>query len=182
MNASKKDKSKIIWVLVYTKAGQEVKANENLKIQGYKTFLPLIKPSSKNNDSQSLVPIFPRYLFVQINLKEDNWPAIKSSIGVSHIVMFSEKFTSIPGKIIQLIQAKLDNSGIYKKEFSIVDYKKGDSVEINEGRFAGIKAIFLSKKSKDRVRLLLTLLNTSVVAEINDSNISHKQVIENFKF
>jgi transcriptional antiterminator RfaH len=182
MKAAKKDKNKIIWVLIYTKAKQEIKANENLRKQGFKTFLPLIAPTNKNSEFKSLVPVFPRYFFAQINFELDNWTSIKSSYGVSRIVMFSEKFTSIPNNIIKLIQDKLDESGIYKEDVSVVDYQKGDPVSIKEGRFAGIDAIFLSKKSKDRVRLLLKLLNTSVVAEITKSNIGHKEVVKNFKF
>ena len=181
MKAPKKDKNKIIWVLIYTKAKQEIKANENLQKQGFKTFLPLIAPTNKNSEFKSLVPVFPRYIFAQINLGLSNWSSIKSSYGVNHIVMFGEKFTSIPDNIIKLIQDKLDESGIYKEDVSVVDYQKGDPVSIKEGRFAGIDAIFLSKKSKDRVRLLLKLLNTSVVAEITASDIENKEVVKNFK-
>lgn len=181
MKPVKKEKKETIWVLIHTKAKQEIKANENLKNQGFKTFLPLIAPTNKSSEFKSLVPVFPRYLFVQINLNTDNWTSIKSSYGVSHIVMFSEEFTSIPKKIIKLIQDKLDESGIYKEDVKIVDHQKGDPVLIKEGRFAGIDAIFLSKKSKDRVRLLLNLLNTTVVAEISTSAIGSKEVIKNFK-
>ena len=182
MKAPKKDKNKIIWVLIYTKAKQEIKANENLQKQGFKTFLPMIAPSNKNSEYELLVPVFPRYLFAQINFELDNWTAIKSSYGVSSIVMFSEKFTSIPNNIIELIQDKLNESGIYKEDIQMVDYKEGDHVAIKEGRFAGVDAIFLSTKSKDRVRLLLKLLNTSVVTEITKYDINPKEVVKNFKF
>jgi len=182
MKTAKTDKNELIWVLIYTKPRQEIKANENLRRQGFKTFLPLIAPTNKNSEFKSLVPVFPRYFFAQINFELDNWTSIKSSYGVSHIVMFSEKFTSIPNNIIKLIQDKLDASGIYKEDVSIVDYQKGDPISIKDGRFAGIDAIFLSKKSKDRVRLLLKLLNTSVVAEITTSDIGNKEVVKNFKF
>ena len=182
MKLVKKEKKEIIWVLIYTKAKQEIKANENLQRQGFKTFLPLISPSNKNNEFKSPVPVFPRYLFAQINLELDNWTSIKSSYGVNHIVMFSEKFTSIPDNIIELIQDKLNEEGIHKEDILVVDYQKGDQITIKEGGFAGIDAIFLSKKSKDRVRLLLKLLNTSVEAEITKSDIGNKEVIKNFKF
>ncbi len=182
MKASKKVKSKIIWVLIYTKAKQEFIANENLQKQGFKTFLPLIAPTNKNSGFKSLVPVFPRYFFAQIDFELENWTSINSSYGVSHIVMFGEKFTSIPNKIIKLIQDKLDESGIYKENISIVDYEEGDSVTIKKGKFAGIDAIFLSNKSKDRVRLLLKLLNTTIVSEITKSDIGHKEITKNFKF
>tara|TARA_B100001142_G_scaffold580_1_gene542 strand:- start:888 stop:1436 length:549 start_codon:yes stop_codon:yes gene_type:complete len=181
MRLVKKGKKGIIWVLIYTKAKQEKKANENLQKQGFKTFLPLIVPTNKNSEFNSPVPVFPRYFFAQINLELDNWTAINSSYGVSNIVMFSEKFTSIPNNIIKLIQDKLDESGIYKEDVSVVDYQKGDHISIKEGGFAGIDAIFLSKKSKNRVTLLLKLLNTSVVTEISTSAIGNKEVVKNFK-
>ena len=108
MNPVKKEKKEIIWVLIYTKAKEEKKANENLQRQGFKTFLPLIAPSNKNSELKSLVPVFPRYIFAQINFELENWTSIKSSYGVSNIVMFSEKFTPIPNHIIQLIQDRLN--------------------------------------------------------------------------
>jgi transcriptional antiterminator RfaH len=182
MKAVKKDKKEIIWVLIYTKAKQEIKANENLQNQGFKTFLPLISATNKNSESKSLVPVFPRYIFAQINFGLDNWTSIKSSYGVSYIVMFGDKFTSVSPRIIKLIQDRLNEEGIYKENVSRVDYKKGDSLTIKEGQFAGIDAIFLSKKSKDRVRLLLKLINTTVISEISESDIGHKEVVKNFKF
>ncbi len=182
MKAEKKSEKKIIWVLIYTKAKEEKKAKENLQRQGFKTFLPLILASNKESKHKYLVPIFPRYLFAQINLETDNWSSIQSSYGVSKIVMFSDKFTFIPNDTIKLIQDKLDESGVYKEDVSIVDYQEGDSVTIKEGRFAGIDAIFLSNKSKDRVRLLMKLLNTTIISEITRSDIGHKEVIKNFKF
>ena len=181
MKPLKKEKQETIWVLIYTKAKEEKRANENLQRQGFKTFLPLIAPGNKNSEFKSPVPFFPRYFFAQINLGLDNWHSIKSSYGVSRIVMFSEEFPSISNNIIEFMQDKLNQEGIYNEDISIVDYQKGDLVSIKEGRFAGIDAIFLSKKSKDRVRLLLKLLNTSVVSEITASDIGNKEVIKNFK-
>ena len=128
------------------------------------------------------MPVFPRYFFAQINLELDNWTSINSSYGVIRIVMFSEKFTSIPNDIIHLIQDKLNEGGVYKESTSNTNFKKGDLLTIKKGRFAGIDAIFLSNKSKDRVRLLLKLLNTTVVSEITKSDIGDKEVVKNFKF
>jgi len=182
MRSSKPCKEDPIWILVYTKPKEENRANENLQRQGFKTFLPLIASNNKTQEFKDLVPVFPRYIFVQINQDLDNWTPIKSSHGVSNIVMFSEKFTPIQNNIIELIKDKLDESDIFREEISIVDHQKGDLVSIIEGQFAGIDAIFLSKKSKDRVRLLLKFLNTSVVAEIMESDVGHKEIIKEFKF
>ena len=171
-----------IWVLVYTKSKEENKANENLLNQGFDTFLPLISPNNKNINKDTLVPVFPRYLFAKINLDQSNWTKINSTSGVRNIVMFSDRFTSIPTYIIEGIQSKLDKTGVYRENISTEDYKMGDRVSIKEGRFAGLDAIFLSKKSKDRVRLLLKLLNTTVHAEVDNAHIGQKEIIDSFKF
>jgi transcriptional antiterminator RfaH len=180
MKSVSKETTNSIWVLVYTKAKEEKKANENLQNQGFKTFLPLIAATNKNGAIDSPIPLFPRYLFAQINLNS-NWTSIKSTHGVSNIVMFSEQFTPIPEHTIESIKNKLTKEGIYYKDITTVDYKKGDSVSIKEGSFAGLDAIFLAKKSKDRVRLLLKFLNTSVVAEMTSTDLKAKEVVMEFK-
>ena len=171
-----------IWILVYTKAKQERRANDNLLNQGFKTFLPLISSSNRNQKSKLLKPVFPRYLFVQVDLMSENWISIRSSYGVSGIVMFGEEFTSIPPEIINSLKDRLNAEDIYEERVQVIDYKKGDKLTIKQGKLAGIDAIFLSKKSKDRVRLLLSLLNTKIVTEISISDIGSKKITKQFKF
>ena len=182
MKKLKRKKNETIWVLIYTKPKQEKIANENLQKQGFKTFLPLIAASNKISECNAPTPVFPRYLFAQLNLSLENWASIRSTYGVSKIIMFGEDFTIVPNKIIQLIQDKLNEEGIYKEEISNKDFKKGDSLTIKEGRFAGVDAIFLANKSKDRVTLLLKLLKTTVSAEIPKADVGNKKVIKKFKF
>tara|TARA_B100000963_G_scaffold335877_1_gene330432 strand:+ start:67 stop:615 length:549 start_codon:yes stop_codon:yes gene_type:complete len=182
MNKERIHNDNVIWVLVYTKANQEFIAERNLKNQGYDTFLPLIFPSNKNKKVNLPIPVFPRYLFTKINLLADNWSSIKSTYGVNKIVMFSEEFPSIPSQIIKRIKDKLDKSGVYQEDISYEDYQQGDKVSIKEGNFAGLDAIFLSKKSNDRVRLLLKLLNSSIIAELRKSDIGNKKIVRNFRF
>ena len=182
MNKERIHNDNVIWVLVYTKANQEFIAERNLKNQGYDTFLPLIFSSNKNKKVNLPIPVFPRYLFTKINLLADNWSSIKSTYGVNKIVMFSEEFPSIPSQIIKRIKDKLDKSGVYQEDISYEDYQQEDKVSIKEGNFAGLDAIFLSKKSNDRVRLLLKLLNSSIIAELRKSDIGNKKIVRNFRF
>ncbi len=179
---SKKDKSQCIWVLVHTKAKQEKRANENLIKQGFKTFLPLILRSKNSSQIKQPVPIFPSYLFVEIDLSLENWGVVNSTYGVSNIVMFSDKFTPISPEIILAMRKKLDAHDVYQEDVSIIDFEKGDFVSIKRGRFAGIDAIFLSKKSNHRVTLLLKLLNTTVSTDLPESDLGNKEIINSIKF
>lgn len=181
MNSIKNEVEEFVWILVYTKAKEEKRANINLLNQGFKTLFPL-QIKDKNQAQPSLIPIFPRYLFVQINKNKENWTSIRSTLGVIKIVQFSENLMLVPNKVIEEINHKLDPLGVYKTLYPIEDFEEGEDVTITGGRFSGIEAIFLSNKSQDRVRLLLHLLNTTVLAEVHKSNISRKDNPNTLKF
>lgn len=178
----KKGKSSLAWLLVYTKVKGEKRAQRNIENQGFETFLPLIAPSNKKKDLNQLVPVFPRYLFVQVNLEKDNWTSIRSSLGVSKIVMFSEKFPFIPAVVIKTLKKKLDKRNIFKEEILKSDFKKGDKLKVKDGIFNGLDAIFVAEKSKHRVTLLLNFLNTMVVTDISKSDLGNKETTKVFKF
>ena len=129
-----------IWILVYTKPNQETRANENLRNQGFKTFLPLICSSNRGN-AKILKPVFPRYIFVRLDLNSGNWNSIKSSYGVSGIVMFGEEFTPIPYQIIKSLKKKLDAKYIYEEKILDTDYQEGDQLIIKEGKFAELQSL-----------------------------------------
>ena len=170
------------WFLVYTKAKEEEIAQKNCANQGFETFLPMIAYEKISQPkSFSLKPMFPRYLFITINVEKDNWHLIKSTRGVSHLVLFGNKFSAVPNAVIEFIKTRVNNHSIVKHNVTRQLFQKGDKLVINKGVFQGKEAIFLSKKSKDRVRLLLKLLNTSVVAEITTSDIGSKEVVKKFK-
>ena len=94
----------------------------------------------------------------------------------------SDKFTPISPEIILAMRKKLDAHDVYQEDVSIIDFEKGDFVSIKRGRFAGIDAIFLSKKSNHRVTLLLKLLNTTVSTDLPESNLGNKEIINSIKF
>ena len=176
----KKQTSK--WFLVYTKAKQEQRAKKNLENQGFQIFLPLIA-FAKINQSKSITleVMFPRYLFIEINLARDNWVCIKSTRGVSHIVVFGQRFAEIPKQVIDYLKSGADENHIFRQKIMRQEFQKGDELVIEKGVFKDKEATFLSKKSKERVRILLRFVNHLITAEIPVSNIGQKEIIETFK-
>ena len=83
---------------------------------------------------------------------------------------------------LQYIKEKLNKRDVYKQKISKTNFNIGDKLVIKEGTFSGIDAIFISYKSKDRVKLLLKLLKTSILAEVAKSDVGLKETIEEFKF
>ena len=170
------------WFLVYTKAKEEEIAQKNCANQGFETFLPMIAYEKISQPkSFSLKPMFPRYLFITINVEKDNWHLIKSTRGVSHLVLFGNKFAAVPNAVIEFIKTRVNNHSIVKHNVTRQLFQKGDKLVINKGVFQGKEAKFLSMTGKERVRILLKLMNELIIAEIPEHDIGRKTVLEKFK-
>ena len=170
------------WVLVYTRANQEARAKENLENQGFETFLPLIaKKKITQSHTVYLEAIFPRYVFTKINLQSDNWRPISSTRGVSHLIYFGAKHAVVPNELVELLKSKVDKDEIFHPKITKNEFRKGDKLTIKKGAFAGFKGIFISKSSKERIRLLLRYLKQSVITEISISDLNKKESLEKFK-
>ena len=70
---------------------------------------------------------------------------------------------------------------IFKQKVKRQEYEKGDKLVVEKGIFKDKEATFLSKKSKERVRILLRFINHLITAEIPASDVGEKEVIEAFK-
>ena len=176
----KKQTSK--WFLVFTKAKEEQRAKTNLENQGFQIFLPMIAFAKMNQSKSAIVEaMFPRYLFVNINLERDNWTCIKSTRGVSHMVVFGQRFAEMPNQLIAYLKSGADKNHIFKQAITRQEFQKGDKLVIEKGIFKDKEATFLSKKSKERVRILLRFVNHLITAEIPASNVGQKEIIQTFK-
>ena len=176
----KKQTSK--WFLVYTKAKEEQRAKKNLENQGFQIFLPMIAFAKMNQSKSAIVEaMFPRYLFVNINLERDNWTCIKSTRGVSHMVVFGQRFAEIPKQVIAHLKSGADEKHIFRQAITRQEFQKGDTLVVAKGVFRDKEATFLSKKSKERVRILLRFVNHLITADIPASDVGEKEIIEAFK-
>ena len=170
------------WLLVYTKAKEEQRAKKNLENQGFEIFLPMIA-FTKVNQSKSITlkAMFPGYLFVKINTELDRWNRIKSTRGVSHLVVFGQRFAEIPNQVIAYLKSEADENDIFKQKITRQEFQKGDKLVIEKGMFKDKEATFLAKKSKERVKILLRLVNHLITADIPASDVGQKEIVEAFR-
>ena len=169
------------WFLIYTKPHQEERAKENLENQGFETFLPMIAYEKiKQPKLYSLKPMFPRYLFTQFNAEKNNWAHVKSTRGVSHVITFGHKLTEVPNSVIDYLKSKVDDNDVLKLQTTRKTFQKGDELVIKQGIFQGKDATFLSMSGKERVRVLLSLMNRITIAEISEQNLERRAIVETF--
>ena len=151
------------WYLIQTKPAQEAIATQNLSNQGFNVFHP--KAIIKNKT----VSLFPRYLFIELDDKTQNWTPIRSTRGVANFVRFGLSFAVVPNQIIRMI--KIQQQQTIEKMIDICSHQKGDSVEIKSGVFKGQQAIFQNYNSSDRVTVLLKLIGQHQKLEFTEKEI-----------
>jgi transcriptional antiterminator RfaH len=138
------------WYLIQTKPKQEAVAQKNLSDQNYTVFCPKAIIKGKT------VPLFPRYLFIELDDKSQNWTPIRSTRGVANFVRFGLTFAKVPNQIINMI--KIQQQRTIEKMINICSHQQGDAIEIQTGAFKGQQAIFQNYNSNDRVTVLLKLI------------------------
>ena len=76
------------WYVVQTQVNAEAKAARNLMRQGFEIYLPryLKRRSHARKIEKVAAPLFPRYLFVCVDMEKQRWRSIQSTFGVSRLV------------------------------------------------------------------------------------------------
>jgi transcriptional antiterminator RfaH len=159
------------WYLVYAKPRQETVAQQNLERQGYRTYLPLVSHARRRNGRRINVvaPMFPRYLFIHLDNRSDNWGPIRSSRGVASLVRFGQAAAKVPTGLITALRQREDERGV--QIMPVEDYQPGSRVRITDGSFSGYQAVFLAKTGRDRVVLLLDILGQHTRATVHADTI-----------
>lgn len=146
------------WFVVHTKPLQETLAEENLRRQGYEVYYPRIKEECRRRGRWTSIigPLFPRYLFVNLEQGQDNFAPIRSTFGVRDLVRFGGIPKAVSHALIMAIKEREDQAqGMHIMHR---DWIPGMEVEIAEGPFAGLKGIFMAESAEKRVIILLHLL------------------------
>ncbi len=146
------------WYLIYTKPHKELLARENLERQGYETYLPMarLRRRRMGKGVTRIEPLFPRYIFIHLDTKTDNWAPIRSTLGVSNLVKFGLYPSAVPEALIELLYDRCDEEGI--QDIVPDEYKEGEPIRVLEGPMTGLEGVFLAKTSSDRVMVLLDIV------------------------
>ncbi len=147
------------WYVVHTKPRQEMLAQTHLHRQAFRTYLPLIAQTRRRRDRrvEVILPLFPRYLFIQVNLREQCTAAVRSTLGVTAMVRFGDQLLPVPDSVIAYLQASTDaDTGLHR--LHAPRFQKGDKVRVDRGPFAGLEGIYQAERGEDRFMILLDFL------------------------
>lgn len=144
------------WYAIQTKPRQEETALVHLQRQGYECHLPRIRERRliRRRPVSVAVALFPRYLFAWLDLATQNTAPIRSTQGVVGLVRFGLDPAPLPEGFVEQLRAQ-DERGCIPE---LAGWQAGDALEVTEGPFAGLRAVFAARDGAERVIVLMELL------------------------
>jgi transcriptional antiterminator RfaH len=151
------------WYVVQTRAHSEAKAAAHLARQGFDTYLPHYLKRRRHARRLETVaaPLFPRYLFVAVDMAVQRWRAIQSTIGVSHLVCHGDSPAAVTDGIIDGLKAREDERGFVRIDRR-PQFAPGDKIRVLDGVFTACLGLFEGVADRERVAILLDLLGRKV--------------------
>ena len=156
------------WYVVQTRPNAENKALQNLQRQGFDAYLPcyLKKRRHARRVETVAAPLFPRYMFVAIDMATQRWRSIQSTIGVATLVRRGDEPQPVDESIVRGLRLREDASGYVQLE-KRVPFHSGDKVRVLDGAFSECLGLFDGIADSERVTILLDLLGRKVRVLLN---------------
>lgn len=147
------------WYVVYSNPHKEEQAQFHLTLKGVECYFPRLCVPAPGDRADRVVPLFPNYLFVRINIATE-CHLIVWTPGVKRIVSFGEEPIPIDDSVVRFLQHQASTGGILRARSKL---KRGQEVEITGGPFDGLMGIIQSPPdNRGRVKILLKLLSRQV--------------------
>jgi len=153
------------WGVGMCKSNSEFIAKYNLERQGFETYLP--KFLSKNGKEIKIKILFPRYIFIKIELQ---WYSIKGTRGITKLLMRETTPAVVHDMIIENLKKREDSKG-----FIILPeppkFQLGEKVRIVNSALYGYIGIYNGMRDHERARILIELLGQSVPVDLDEKDL-----------
>jgi transcriptional antiterminator RfaH len=151
------------WYVVQTQPSAERKADAHLVRQGFSTYLPRYQKRRRHARKVDLVPaaLFPRYMFVSIDVTTQRWLAIRSTVGVTQVVCNGNEPAVVPVGVVEQLKASEGADGFIPLD-TRPHFNPGDKIKVMDGAFTDCMGLIDSATDRERVAILLDLLGRKV--------------------
>jgi len=151
------------WYVVQSQPNAELKAVTHLNRQGFATYLPRYRKRRRHARRVEVVtaPLFPRYLFVSIDIAVQRWRSIYSTVGVTNLICNGDMPVPVSGPVVAALKQREDDAGFIKLDCRL-PFRVGDKIQVLEGVFSNCLGLYDGMPDRDRVAVLLDLLGRKV--------------------
>ena len=151
------------WYLIQTKPRQEIRAQNNLKQQGYKVYCPMLSVEKILGGKVVMKSevMFARYIFIQAGSRSDIvWISIRSTPGVSNFVSFGGEPAKVESGLIEQLLS-------YEQQVAPEKlFNKGECLLLTSGPFAGFEAFYKADGGEGRAIVLLDFLGKATQLQV----------------
>ena len=158
------------WYLVHTLPHCERRAQLHLGAQGFRTHFPTIQKTIRHARQLRTVraPLFPRYIFLILDLGRDRWLSVQSTVGVSCLYSCEDRPVPVPEGIVETLIENTDEANLALFTSGLTT---GQSVRILSGPFANFVGKLERLDAAGRIRVLLDMMGTAVPVALRRSAI-----------
>ncbi|MCE2510442.1 MAG: transcriptional activator RfaH [Alphaproteobacteria bacterium] len=147
------------WFVVRTQPQAEAKVAAHLRRQDFEVYLPRYAKTRRHarREERIAAPLFPRYLFVCLDLDRHRWRAVNGTRGVERLICHGERPAPVPASVIEDLKHQERADGLLAPA-SLVLFERGARVRLVDGAFAERVGIYERMTADQRIVLLLNLL------------------------
>ena len=156
------------WYVVQSQPRKEFFASANLENQGFATFTPRLRRTVRHARRLKtvLAALFPRYLFVSLDLRRDAWRSVNGTYGVSRLVTDGSMPTPVPPGLVEALLAATDRNGMLAFSAPLTP---GQQVRLLDGPFAEQIGRLVSLDDAGRAMVLLEILGAERAVSVTSS-------------
>ncbi|MEW5939187.1 MAG: transcription termination/antitermination NusG family protein [Chloroflexota bacterium] len=146
------------WYVLHSKPRKEEFLLDQLRLNKFEAYCPLLKVTPVNPRSRKIRPYFPGYVFLRADLTQEKASSLQWMPGATGFVSFDGIPARVPDGLIPSLRQKVDAVNAAGGE-TLHELEPGQTVRVTGGPFAGYEAIFDARlPGTERVRVLLKLL------------------------
>ena len=159
------------WYLVQCKPNAAQIALRNLQNQSFGTFLPLQEITIRKGKifQRRIRPLFPGYLFVQLQSHQGPWRQVNSTRGVARLVCLGAEPNVVPNEIVESLIAQCDDKSILcqTSETQSRQLHAGNQAQVTQGPFSGFVATIMNIEPTDRINILIKVMGHATKVVVN---------------
>ena len=155
------------WHILYVKSRSEKKVYQSLKDISLESFLPEYKSVRQWSDRKKTItkPLFPSYVFVNINSSMDFHKAL-SVQGACTYISFGKDYARISDAEIDRIKLFIGADGLTDVETNAQLPKVGEIRTIKEGALKGLECEILKVDNTNKIIVRIDSLKQNIMATI----------------
>ena len=159
------------WYLAQYKPNAAQIAVRNLENQSFCTFLPLLETTKRKGKifQRQIRPLFPGYVFVQLNPNQGPWRRVNSTRGIARLVCNGTKPSVVPSSIVTALMTNCDKQSVIRQIVGArsSQLQVGGQAQVTRGPLSGFLTTVTKIEPNNRIKILIEIMGHKTEVAVN---------------